>query len=85
MQKREELPCFGGNNPASDRKDKLLFNISVVEQYRDKHKLDGNKVIGLFKSNSIFNYLNEHYDTLHTMSIEAVVNDVEEMLDRRQR
>lgn len=85
MQKREESPYFGGNNPAGGRKDQLLFNISVIEQYRDRHKLDGNKVINLFKSNFIFNYLNEHYDTLHTMSIEAVVNDVEEMINGRQQ
>ncbi len=64
----------------SENKDKLLFNISVIEEYRDKHKMDGDKVINLFKAKSIFEYLAEHYDTLHTMSIESVVNDVEEIL-----
>jgi trans-aconitate methyltransferase len=85
MKDNGELPGLEVSNPMSDKKDKLLFNISIIEQYRDKHKMDGDKVISLFKANSIFDYLNEHYDTLHTMSIESVVNDVEEILNRGQQ
>lgn len=90
MKDRGELPKddLGTDsevsNPMSEKKDKLLFNISVIEQYRDTHKLDGDKVISLFKSNSVFDYLNEHYDTLHTMSIDSVVNDIEEIINRGQ-
>jgi hypothetical protein len=69
----------------SENEGKLLFNICVIEGYRDKHKLDGEKVISLFKANSIFDYLAKHYDTLHTMSIESVINDIEEILCRRQQ
>lgn len=60
--------------------EKLSFKILIMELYRRKHSLVGSVVHDRFKEKLIFEYLDEFYDVLHTVSPEEVLEYVEERL-----
>ena len=39
-----------------------------IEQYMNEKGIDENQVISIFSEHNILDYLNEHYEVLHTQS-----------------
>ncbi len=63
--------------------DQQKFIIFVLENYKNKMKIDGVKAFDSFNQNNVFLYLQEGYDVLHTQSISYVISEVENLINTR--
>ena len=60
--------------------DILFFVAFCVESYKNKHGMTGDVVSELFDRKGINRYLSNHYDVLHTQSIDWILEEIEEKL-----
>ena len=53
------------------------YEIYLIEQYRLKHGLTAREVYNIFKSRGIFEYIENTFDALHTISAAEVLLDID--------
>lgn len=64
--------------------EKILAFISFcIEEYKYRLGAEGGKVADLFERLGVIDYLMEHYDILHSMGREAILNDMDQFIDAR--
>lgn len=59
------------------------FIIFVLENYKNKMKIDGVKAFDDFNKSNVFIYLQEGYEVLHTQSMDYVISEVENLIKTR--
>ena len=64
--------------------EKLKFKTFCFEMYRAAKDMTGFDAQELFEKYSVFEYLDSFYDTLHTMGIEYIINDIDEYIELRK-
>jgi len=64
---------------------KLSFKLFCIEKYADKKNIPSNEVYKLFESKGILKMLDEDYDILHGHGFEYVINDIEKVLENKQK
>jgi hypothetical protein len=63
----------------------LEFKTYYFEAYKNKYGLKGKECLNIFEKYKVFEYLNQFYDVLHTVSKEYVLEDIEIYIKARQK
>lgn len=62
----------------------LPFMVLCVEEYKNKKGLTGKEVMNLFNKYSVFEYIKDFYEVLHTTGARYIVNDIDLYIKSRQ-
>ena len=62
----------------------LPFMVLCVEEYKNKKGLTGKEVMTLFNKYSVFEYIKDFYEVLHTTGVRYIVNDIDLYIKSRQ-
>ncbi len=63
----------------------LSFMVFCVEEYKNQKELTGKEVATLFDKYSVFEYIKDFYEVLHTTGAKYIVNDIEHYIKSRQK
>jgi hypothetical protein len=63
---------------------KLSFKLFCIEKYADKKNIKSHEVFSLFEKNGILQMLDQDYELLHGHGFEYMINDIDEILERRK-
>lgn len=66
------------------KQDIAYFLSFCVEQYKKAKGIDGAEVIKTFAKYDVFNYLNNHFEILHTQSHQWILEDIDEYIEVRK-
>lgn len=55
----------------------LPFMVLCVEEYKNQKGLTGKEVMALFNKYSVFEYIQDFYEVLHTTGGRYIVNDID--------
>lgn len=66
------------------KQDVSYFISFCIEQYKNLKGLDATTVVDLFQKNGILEYLNEHFEVLHTQSHQWILEEIEEIINSRK-
>jgi len=61
------------------------FLIYVIEEYKYLEKKPAKDIIDIFTKNDVFHYILEHYDILHTMGGQAIIDDINCLIHNRSQ
>lgn len=61
----------------------MAFVIFCIENYKIHRNLSGKETVNLFNNYGVFDYLEQHFDVLHTTGDRFLVNDIDEFLKIR--
>ena len=64
--------------------DIAYFISFCVEQYKTEKGLTGAETLSLLNSYGVLEYLNEHYEILHTQSRQWIMADIDEFIQLRK-
>ncbi len=59
----------------------LAFASFCIEEYKTEHRVSGCTVANEFASLGVVDYLIKHYDILHSMSREELLNDIARFIE----
>jgi len=59
------------------------FLIFVIEEYKYLEKKSAKEIIEVFSKYKIFDYVTDHYETLHTMGGRAITDDINLFIEKR--
>ena len=62
----------------------VKFKVFCLEQYKNKHNMNGSTAHQLFKKYDVFKYLGSFYDILHSYGAGYIVQDIEKYIAARQ-
>lgn len=62
-----------------------LFLSFCIEQYKHAHALTGREAMEVLARTGTLDYLEQHYEVLHTQGPEWILAEVEEYLDNPSR
>ena len=60
-----------------------LFLTFCIEQYAHLKGILGAKSMKILSDAGILEYLSKHYETLHTESIQRILNDIDKLVDSK--
>ena len=60
------------------------FMIFCAEQYKRAKQLNGRQLSDLFDKNSVWNYLYDCYEALHTTGTSYIIEDIDLYIDARK-
>ena len=60
--------------------DIAYFLSFCIEQYKNAKGMDGAEVIDTFAKYDVFDYLNTHFEILHTQSRQWILEDIDEFI-----
>ena len=64
----------------------IAYYISFsIEQYMNEKGIDENQVISIFSEYNILDYLNEHYEVLHTQSRQWLIAEIDEIINESKK
>ena len=66
------------------KQDIAYFLSFCVEQYKKAKGIDGAEVIKTFAEYDVFDYLNNHFEILHTQSHQWILEDIDEYIEVRK-
>ena len=66
-------------------KDITYFISFCIEQYMNEKGIDENQVISIFSEYNILDYLNEHYEVLHTQSRQWLIAEIDEIINESKK
>ena len=66
------------------KQDIAYFLSFCVEQYKKAKGIDGTEVIKTFAKYDVFDYLNNHFEILHTQSHQWILEDIDEYIEVRK-
>ena len=55
-----------------------------IEQYKNAKEMESAEVIDTFAKYDVFNYLNNHFEILHTQSRQWILEDIDEYINTRK-
>ena len=58
----------------------IKFKVFCLEQYKNKHNMDGKDTLNLFKKYGVLEYLGAFYDVLHSYGAGYLVQDIDEFI-----
>ena len=62
----------------------LKFKTFCLEQYKNEHKISGQRALDIFSQYNSFRYLDSFYDVLHTTGAKYIVEDIDLFIQARQ-
>lgn len=66
------------------KQDIAYFLSFCIEQYKKAKGIDGAEVIKTFAKFDVFDYLNNHFEILHTQSRQWILEDIDEYIEVRK-
>ncbi len=66
------------------RQDIAYFLSFCIEQYKNVKGMDGAEVMETFAKYGVLDYLNNHFEILHTQSRQWILEDIEEFIETRK-
>ena len=54
-------------------------------QYKNTKKLEGNYVMTIFDKYGVLEYLNNHFEILHTQSWQWIIEEIDEFIELRKK
>ncbi len=69
----------------TEQEKKLAFVSFCIEEYKTEHHVSGSMVADAFSVYGVIDYLLQHYDILHSMGRNEILNDIERYLEVRRR
>ena len=66
------------------KQDIAYFLSFCIEQYKKAKGIDGAEVIKTFAKFDVFDYLNNHFEILHTQSRQWILEDIDEFIAVRK-
>ena len=66
------------------KQDIAYFLSFCIEQYIMAKGIDGAEVIKTFAKFDVFDYLNNHFEILHTQSRQWILEDIDEYIEVRK-
>ena len=68
------------------RSSEISYFLSFcIEQYKQKHHLTGEQAMKELDEYGVLDYLERHYEILHTQSAQWIVEDIEEFINNRKQ
>lgn len=61
----------------------LAFVSFCIEEYKTRLGADGRKVADMFAKYGVLDYLLTHYDTLHTLGRDEILDDIDQFFAAR--
>lgn len=69
----------------NDKKQDIAYFLSFcIEQYKNQKGMNGAEVLKTFASYGVLDYLNEHFEILHTQSRQWILEDIDEYINLRK-
>lgn len=62
----------------------LAFMVLCVEEYKNQKEMSGKDVMNLFNRYSVFEYIQDFYEVLHTTGVKYIVDDIDLYIKSRQ-
>ena len=73
------------NTNRSDRELGIAYFLSFcIEQYKNKHKMPGEKVATLFEGCGVLSYLEDNFEVLHTQGHQWLLEEMEELINKQK-
>lgn len=66
-------------------KDISYFISFCIEQYMKEKGMNEEDVLGTFSACGVLEYLNEHFEVLHTQSRQWLVADIEDFIKKKRK
>ena len=66
------------------QQDITYFISFCVEQYKHVKHLNGEDVISIFSEYGVFDYLNNHFEILHTQNQHWIIEEIDEFIEIRK-
>ena len=68
------------------RSSEISYFLSFcIEQYKQKHHLTGEQAMKELDKYGVLDYLEQHYEILHTQNAQWIVEDIEEFINNRKQ
>ncbi len=69
-----------------DRKthDIAYFLSFCIENYKNVKGIDGKEAMQIFLKYNVLEYLNDHFEVLHTQSKQWILEDIDEFIELRK-
>ena len=55
----------------------LVFKAYCIEYFRRRHGISSREALSIFKRYGVISYIDRHYDVLHQMSMERIIDDLD--------
>ena len=69
----------------SESEAKLSFVSFCIEEYKTQHNMDGASVAALFEKCGVIDFLMKHFDVLHTLGKEAILNEITQFMEEEMQ
>ncbi len=67
------------------RSSEIAFFLSFcIEQYKQAHNLTGEQAMQVLDRYGVLDYLEEHYDVIHTQGARWILEDMDEFIENRK-
>lgn len=68
------------------RSSETAFFLSFcIEQYKQRHHLTGEQAMQVLAEHDVLDYLEKHYEILHTQSAQWIVEDIDNYITQRKQ
>lgn len=64
--------------------DIAYFLSFCIEQYKNAKGIDGTDAMEIFLKYGVLDYLNEHFEILHTQNRQWILEDIDEFIELRK-
>ena len=64
--------------------DIAYFLSFCIEQYKNEKRLNGMEVLNTFNKYGVLDYLNNHFEILHTQNRQWILEDIDEYINTRK-
>lgn len=64
--------------------DIAYFLSFCIEQYKNEKRMNGVEVLNTFDKYGVLDYLNNHFEILHTQSRQWILEDIDEYINARK-
>ena len=58
----------------------LEFKAYCIEHYRLRHGITGREAMSIFKKYGVIGFLERHYEVLHQLSMDCIIDDIDEFI-----
>ncbi|MBR4730161.1 MAG: DUF3791 domain-containing protein [Prevotella sp.] len=65
--------------------DIAYFLSFCIEQYKEEKHLNGNEVANIFSQYGVLDYLEQHFEPLHSQSRQWILEDIDEYINLRRK
>ncbi len=66
------------------KQDTAYFLSFCIEQYKNEKEMNGAEVLETFARYGVLDYLNNHFEILHTQSRQWILEDIDEFINARK-